>query len=95
VKRDIEWVEKLENKVKRTVRVKFPGKGKINWQFKRSDEELWDYNTPPSVADWSMLMERVDALYHRKRCAFKDFDLVQRMLKQAEKENATSPEKPS
>lgn len=49
MKRNIEWKEKLDGGVKRTVRISFLGKGKIKWQFKRSDEEQWDYDTPPPL----------------------------------------------
>ena len=87
MKRDIEWVEKLENRVKRKVRVKFPGNGKIKWQFKRSDEELWDYDTPPSNEDWEALEEKMDALYHRRRAPFKDYQLVQQLRKEAARQN--------
>jgi len=83
VKRDIEWVEKLDDGIKRTVRVKFPGHGKIKWQFKRSDEELWDYDTPPSEADWATLEEKIDALYKRRRAAYRDLLLVQQFRKKA------------
>ncbi|QHI68647.1 hypothetical protein [Tichowtungia aerotolerans] len=77
MKRDIEWKERLDDGVKRTVRVKFPGKGQIKWQFKRSDEESWDYDTPPTPEDWAALEEKVDHLYHRRRAAFRDLELVQ------------------
>lgn len=83
MKRDIEWVEKLDGGVKRKVRVKFPGHGKVNWQFKRSDEELWDYDTPPTEEDWASLEEKIDALYHRRRAPYKDLQLVQQLRKEA------------
>jgi hypothetical protein len=85
-KRDIEWVEKLEGGIKRKVRVKFPGHGRITWQFKCSDQEQWDYDTPPSADDWSRLEEKVDALYHRRRAPYKDLELVKRMKAAAENE---------
>lgn len=84
MKRDIEWVDKLEDRVKRKVRVKFPGHGKIKWQFKRSDEELWDYDSPPTAEDWANLEEKIDALYHRRRAPYKDLQLVQQLRKEAE-----------
>lgn len=83
MKRDIEWVEKCENGLKRKIRVKFPGSGKIKWQFKRSDEDQWDYDSPPEASDWSILEEKVDALYHRRRAAYKDLQLVQQLKKSA------------
>ncbi len=84
MKRDIEWVEKLEDGVKRMVRVKFPGNGKVKWQFKRSDEELWDYDSAPSVEDWGILVDKVDALYNRRRAAYRDLQLVQQLKRDAQ-----------
>ncbi|MCF7847944.1 MAG: hypothetical protein K9M45_03760 [Kiritimatiellales bacterium] len=81
MKRDIEWVEKLEDGIKRKVRIKFPGHGKIKWQFKRSDEAMWDYDTPPSPADWLALEEKMEAFYNRRRAPFKDLELVKMMRK--------------
>jgi len=79
MKRDIEWIEKLEGGVKRTVRIHFPGGGNIKWQFKRSDEEAWDYDTDPSPEDWAALEEKVETLYHRRRAAYRDLELVRKM----------------
>lgn len=79
MKRDIEWKERLDDGMKRIVRVKFPGKGVIKWQFKRSDEEVWDYDSEPTSEDWAELEDRVDKLYHRRRAAFRDLELVQKM----------------
>jgi hypothetical protein len=79
MKRDIEWKEKLDDGVKRTVRVKFPGGGQIKWQFKRSDEEKWDYDTDPSSEDWTVLEDKVSQLYNRRRAALRDWELVKKM----------------
>lgn len=84
MKRDIEWVDKLEDGMKRTVRVRFPGNGKIKWQFKRSDEDQWRYDTPPAIEDWETLEKKIDALYHRRRAAYKDLQLVQQFRKESE-----------
>jgi len=75
MKRDIEWKDKTEDGVKRTVRVKFPGQGVIKWQFKRADEEMWDYDTPPSDDDWQYLVSKVEGMYNRNRCAHRDLEL--------------------
>ena len=79
----MEWVEKLDGGIKRKVRVKFPGHGKIKWQFKRSDEELWDYDSPPTDADWANLEERIEGLYNRRRAPYKDLKLVQQFRKES------------
>jgi len=76
MRRDIEWKEKLPDGAQRMIRVRFPGRGRICWQFKRSDEPGWDYDTPPSVADWDTLEEKINILYHRRRCAFKEVENV-------------------
>ena len=78
MKRDIEWVEKLDDGTKRTVRIVFY-KGEIKWQFKLSNAPQWDHRTPPSPADWAELEARVDRLYHRRRVAYKDLELVRAM----------------
>lgn len=83
VKKDLEWVDKLEGGVKRTVRVKFPGHGKMTWQYKRSDEEFWDYKSPATAADWDTLEEKMAALYNRRRAPFKDLELVRQLRKEA------------
>jgi hypothetical protein len=82
MKRDMEWKERLDDGVRRTVRVKFLGQGKLKWQSKRSDEENWDYDSPPLPEDWAVLEEKVDHLYHRRRAAFRDLELVQRLRKE-------------
>jgi hypothetical protein len=84
VKADIEWTERLEDRVKRKVRITFIGHDKIKWQFKRSDEEFWDYDTPPTADDWEALEEKVDALYHRRRQPFKHLELVRKLKAKAE-----------
>jgi len=76
MKRNIEWKEKTEGGTKRIVRVLFPGQGKVKWQFKCSGEERWDYDTPPTSGDWKTLENKADALYHRRRCAFRDLKLI-------------------
>lgn len=83
MKADIEWVDRLDDGVKRKVRITFLGKGKMKWQSKRSDEEYWDYDTPPSSADWEALEDKVSSLYNRRRIAFKHLELVRKLRKDA------------
>lgn len=83
MKRDIEWKERIEGGVKRTVRIKFPGNGAIKWQFLRSDYDgdnpnPWDYDTPPSTEDWDNLIDLVNRMYIRNRCAHHDLELVKK-----------------
>jgi hypothetical protein len=84
VKADIEWIERLDNGLKRKIRITFLGKGKMKWQTKRSDEEYWDYDTPPSSADWDTLQDKMDSLYNRRRESFKNVELVRKLRKNAE-----------
>lgn len=84
MKADIEWIERLDNGLKRKIRITFLGKGKMKWQTKRSDEEYWDYDTPPSSADWDTLQDKMDSLYNRRRESFKNVELVRKLRKNAE-----------
>ena len=83
MKADIEWVEKLETGVKRKIRITFLGQDKIKWQFKRSDEDFWDYDTPPTSADWNTLEDKMNALYNRRRTPYKNLELVRQLKKGA------------
>ena len=85
MKADIEWVEKLEGGVKRKIRITFLGKGRMKWQTKRSDEEYWDYDTPPSATDWNHLEEKTESLYNRRRESFKNLELVRKLRKESGK----------
>lgn len=80
---DIEWVERLDDGVKRKIRITFPGQGKMKWQSKRSDEERWDYDTPMTADDWENLETKVASLYNRKRASFKNLELVRALRKKA------------
>ncbi len=81
MKADIEWVERLADGVKRKIRITFLGKGKMKWQTKRSDEEMWDYDTPPTSEDWDALEAKMEALYNRRRESFKNVELVRKLRK--------------
>lgn len=83
MKADLEWTERLEDRTKRKVRITFIGHDQIKWQFKRSDEEFWDYDTPPTPEDWEALEDKVDALYHRRRQPFKHLELVKKLRHKA------------
>lgn len=45
MKANIEWSDKPVPGIKRKIRVTFIRNQRIKWQFKRSDEENWDYLT--------------------------------------------------
>ena len=52
--REISWIAKLPDGVKREVRVAV-AHGSLKWQFKRSDAERWDYDSAPLREDWDNL----------------------------------------
>lgn len=83
MKADIEWVDRLENGLKRKVRVTFTGRDKIKWSVKLSDDPRWDYDTPPSAEDWATLEEKMASLYNRRRTSFKKLELVRALKKAA------------
>jgi hypothetical protein len=64
--RQIAWIERLEDGVKREVRVSLEGK-KLKWQSKRTDEESWVYDKPPSEQDWDMFEDLMRRRYQRRR----------------------------
>lgn len=82
MKADIEWVEKPGGGIKRKIRITFEGSS-IKWQFKASDQERWDYTTPPTAADWETLQEKVEALYNRRRTSYRNVELVRQMKRRA------------
>lgn len=73
--RQVCWIEKLEDGVKRDVRVSVE-RGKVKWQFKRSDQERFDYDTPPTRDDWDNFLERMENRYQRRNVSFEDLQLV-------------------
>lgn len=83
MRRQVCWVEKLEDGVRREIRVSFPGGRKLKWQFKRSDSPLWDYDSPPSAEDWAQLLERAEHRYNRRRMPISDVDLIKTLMREA------------
>ena len=80
--RQICWIEKLEDGIKRDVRWTV-GRGQVKWQIKRSDQERFDYDTPPTREDWDNFMERVEARYQRRNVSFDDLQLVRKVRAKA------------
>jgi hypothetical protein len=76
--RQICWVDRLEGGVKREVRVEIHRQD-IKWQFKRSDQERWDYTSPPSKEDWDGLLERVFNRQQRRNATLADLESVRRL----------------
>lgn len=91
MRRPMCWTERLEEGVKRDVRVTFEGRGEIRWQSKRSDQESWDYDTPPSVADWASLLARAEDWYRRRRLPLNHLETVRRRAAQARANGEGAP----
>lgn len=73
--RQVCWIEKLDDGVKREIRVAVE-RNQVKWQFKRSDEERWDYTTPATREDWDHFMERMEDRYQRRNVSFDDLQRV-------------------
>ena len=76
MKAHIEWVERVDNNIKRKTRITFIGNKQIKWQFKRSDQETWDYDSKPTIKEWEFLEAKAWALYQRNRISFKNLELI-------------------
>jgi hypothetical protein len=75
MKNQVCWTERLEDGVRREIRVTFSRNG-LKWQFKRSDEDRWVYDRTPTPAEWADLEERVLNRYQRRAVPFKDLEQV-------------------
>jgi hypothetical protein len=75
--RQVCWIEKLEDGIKRDVRWSVE-RGQVKWQTKRSDQERFDYDTPPTREDWDNFMERMENRYNRRNASFDDLQLVRK-----------------
>ncbi|TFH14419.1 MAG: hypothetical protein E4H02_09920 [Lentisphaerales bacterium] len=56
MRRHISWTTRTADGVKREVRVNVDAH-RAKWQFKRADEEKWNYDCPPTTEEWDMLEE--------------------------------------
>ena len=52
----ISWTVKCEEGGKRETRVQVSPRS-LRWQFKRSGDEAWDYDSDPTREDWDMLVD--------------------------------------
>ena len=64
MKHKVKWTERCEDGVKREVRVEIT-RGGLKWQFKRADEDRWDYDSQPTEQDWNTLEEILARRAHR------------------------------
>jgi hypothetical protein len=82
MKGPIEWVVKLPDSVKRTVRVTYHGR-LLKWQFKHSNEDKWDYISKPTPDDWDRLLQEFDDRFHRRRVSLEILDHIKQLRKEA------------
>lgn len=78
MKADLEWTDKPEPGIKRKIRITFLKTRDIKWQFKRSDQEQWDYDRRPTPEEWEQLETKVEALYTRRRIKYEHLELVRK-----------------
>lgn len=68
----ISWTEKLPDEgVTRETRVRVAHRH-LRWQFKRSDQERWDYDSLPQAADW----DRLEDVLRRRAARGRAVDLL-------------------
>ena len=66
MKQKISWTIRLDDGVKREVRVTMTGRS-LRWQSKRSDEDQWVYDFTPSTDDWDALEDILSRRARRGR----------------------------
>ena len=81
MKNKISWTIRDDDQVKRETRVEVTS-GKIKWQFKRADEERWDYDRKPVGQDWDELEEIIERRMGRGRAVKMD-ELIKRARREA------------
>ena len=82
MRRQLCWEERQEDGAKRELRVTVL-RSSVKWQFKLTNEEHWNYNRPPSLADWNTLLEKVEARYKRRSAPYSCLELVRRLRNEA------------
>jgi len=78
-----EWTERTPEGEKREVRaVKFGGLWRIQSRLRRprSDEAEWTYHEPPLMEDLIELRDVLFRKYQRRRAAYEDVALIERMI---------------
>lgn len=81
MKTKLSWTLREPDGVKREVRAQVTKNG-IKWQYKRADEEAWDYDSRPTTEDWDALEEIMGRRAGRGR-ALGMKEAVQRLRKEA------------
>jgi len=79
----ISWTERQADGVKRETRVEI-GRTGVKWQFKRADEERWDYDSLPVAEDWDALEDILRRRAHRGRTVSMQ-EMVKKLRAKAER----------
>lgn len=77
----LSWTHRCDDGIKREVRVDIT-RGGMKWQFKRTDQERWDYDSAPTIDDWDALEEILARRAKRGR-ALNLQEIVRRMRSKA------------
>lgn len=82
MRREITWVEKLPDRIKREVRVQFHG-GRIFWRDRHSagrqkevPAEEWNDHVTPSEEDWERLLDEVRRRFQRGKAQKEEVEMV-------------------
>lgn len=84
MKRQICWIDRQEDGVRREIRVTVM-RDHLKWQFKLENEERWDYDSQPSPAIWDEFLVKVENRYQRRTASHADIMLVRRLHEKARK----------
>ena len=84
------WTQKLEDGIRREVRVTKQG-GRWRFQGKRADQERWTYYEEPLLEDLVEFREIVFRKYQRRRAAYADVTWADRELVRLRKGSGAAP----
>ncbi|OGV62261.1 MAG: hypothetical protein A2498_00340 [Lentisphaerae bacterium RIFOXYC12_FULL_60_16] len=75
------WTDRLEDGVKREVRVYFHGVSQILWEFRRSDQDDPDTTTRPTADEWHTLQTIAERWYQRRRLPHEHLERIAACMK--------------
>lgn len=70
MRRQICWTERADDGVAVEIRVTLHA-GTVKWQFLRADQERWDYESAPTLEQWTDLERRLQDRYQRGQVGLK------------------------
>ena len=75
MRREIAWTTRLEDSTKREVRVDIVGRS-LFWRFKCKGDAYWDRTSPPTPADWAILLDKAEHWYRRRALTHAQRELI-------------------